>query len=201
MSMVLRQCTSLSRLSPSPLKRQRGVVLFIALIVLVVMSLAGIALVRSVDSNVLLAGNLAFKQAATLAADAGIETARTWIVANMTGNTLHSDDSGAGYYAAFSMNFDPQAFDWDSDAKTLLQDSAGNVTSYVVHRMCTFPGDPSGLNCVKAGDMGKTSSSYGGVSYSGYALGLGGTTPVYRITVRVQGPKNTASYVQAVVVL
>lgn len=198
MSMVLRQCTNPSRLLPAP-KRQRGVVLFIALIVLVVMSLAGIALVRSVDSNVLLAGNLAFKQAATLAADAGIETARTWIVANMTGSTLHSDLSG--YYAAFNTSFDPQAFDWDSDAKTLLQDSAGNVTSYVVHRMCTAAGDPSGLNCVRAGDMGKTSSSYGGVSYSGYALGLGSTTPVYRITVRVKGPKNTASYVQAVVVL
>ena len=44
---------------------QSGVVLFIALIVLVAMSLAGVALVRSVDTNLLIAGNLAFKQGDT----------------------------------------------------------------------------------------------------------------------------------------
>ena len=44
-------------------RAQQGVILFIALIVLVAMSLAGIALMRSVDTNVLIAGNLAFRQA------------------------------------------------------------------------------------------------------------------------------------------
>jgi Tfp pilus assembly protein PilX len=53
-------------------RAQQGVVLFIALIVLVAMSLAGIALMRSVDTNVLIAGNLAFRQGATMAGDWGI---------------------------------------------------------------------------------------------------------------------------------
>ena len=47
-------------------KSQKGVVLFFALIALVAMSLAAAALVRSVDSGVLVAGNLAFKQSAIL---------------------------------------------------------------------------------------------------------------------------------------
>ena len=55
-------------------RRQRGVVLFISLIVLVAMTLAGVALVRSVDTTNLIAGNLAFKQGATLSGDAAIET-------------------------------------------------------------------------------------------------------------------------------
>jgi Tfp pilus assembly protein PilX len=42
--------------------RIRGAVLFIALIVLVAMTLAGIAIMRSVDTATLIAGNLAFKQ-------------------------------------------------------------------------------------------------------------------------------------------
>ena len=42
--------------------KQRGVVLFIALIALVAMSLAAVALVRSVDTATIIAGNLAFKQ-------------------------------------------------------------------------------------------------------------------------------------------
>ena len=54
-------------------RAQRGVILFIALIVLVAMSLAGIALMRSVDTNVMIAGNLAFRQGATLAADRAFE--------------------------------------------------------------------------------------------------------------------------------
>ncbi len=42
---------------------QRGVVLFVALIGMVVLSLGAVALLRSVDSGTSIAGNLAFKQA------------------------------------------------------------------------------------------------------------------------------------------
>ncbi len=55
--------------------RQRGVVLFIALLVMVALSLAGIALIRSADTATIVAGNLAFKQAAASAVDRGIEQA------------------------------------------------------------------------------------------------------------------------------
>ena len=65
----------------APRNTQRGVVLFIALIVLVAMTLAGLGMMRSVDTNNLIAGNLAFKNAATSAGDAAIEAARTWIAA------------------------------------------------------------------------------------------------------------------------
>ena len=47
----------------APARRQRGVVLFVALIGMVVLSLAAVALLRSVDSGTSIAGNLAFKQA------------------------------------------------------------------------------------------------------------------------------------------
>ena len=43
--------------------RQHGVVLFVALIAMVVMSLAGVALIRSVDTTGSVAGNLAFREA------------------------------------------------------------------------------------------------------------------------------------------
>lgn len=55
--------------------KQRGVVLFFALIALVAMSLAAVALIRSVDTSTLIAGNLAFKQATKNSAEAGIEAA------------------------------------------------------------------------------------------------------------------------------
>jgi len=55
--------------------REKGLALLVAMIALVAMSLAGIALVRSIDTNTMIAGNLAFRQGATLSADAGTETA------------------------------------------------------------------------------------------------------------------------------
>lgn len=56
---------------------QRGVVLFFALISLLAIMLAAVALVRSVDTSTIIAGNLAFKQSATSSGDAGTETAVT----------------------------------------------------------------------------------------------------------------------------
>ena len=52
---------------------QHGIVLFTVLIALVVLSLASVALVRSIDTGTTIAGNLAFRQAATQAGDAGTE--------------------------------------------------------------------------------------------------------------------------------
>ena len=52
-----------------PRCRERGTIIFIALIVLVAMSLAGIALMRSVDTANLIAGNLAFKNAIAFQGD------------------------------------------------------------------------------------------------------------------------------------
>ncbi len=53
-------------------QRQSGVVLLIALIVLVAMTLAGIGMMRSIDTTTLIAGNVAFKQTTIQAGDRGI---------------------------------------------------------------------------------------------------------------------------------
>lgn len=56
----------------NPPQRQGGVVLLIALIVLVAMTLAGIGMMRSIDTTTLIAGNVAFKQTTIQAGDRGI---------------------------------------------------------------------------------------------------------------------------------
>ena len=67
--------TLLARCTPAPRDNQRGVVLFIALIVMVAMSLAAIALIRSVDTTTTVIGNLAFRQASILPANFAVEDA------------------------------------------------------------------------------------------------------------------------------
>jgi Tfp pilus assembly protein PilX len=209
---------------------QHGVVLFIALIVLVAMSLAGIALMRSVDTNVLIAGNLAFRQGATMAGDWGVEDARQLLnrnakdpVTNAPLTILNADNPvlaqlgtipnppwpNTAYWANWQANIDltgntttvADDFDW-STARSMGTDAAGNDVRYVVHRLCDTAGDPNSasVNCIKTSGSGGTASddgTKGVVSYGAAAL-PGTSTVYYRVTVRIVGPRNTVSYVQAV---
>ncbi len=184
-------------LHPGRRQRQRGVVLFIALIVLVAMTLAGIALSRSVGTGILIAGNLAFQHGATSSADAGIEAGRTWLMAQ-DADTLRVDQA-RGYFANWDTAFDPATFNWTDLSTTVGTDSAGNTVQYVVHRLCRNSNESANAptqQCVSISGTG-ASSSKGGASYG--STPLSGTLQVYyRVTARVAGPRNTVSYVQSV---
>ncbi|MDP3439158.1 MAG: hypothetical protein Q8R95_06125, partial [Azonexus sp.] len=65
-------------LDPAP-NRQRGMVLFIALIAMVIMTLGAIAIYRAVDSGTAVSGNIAFRQQGLAMTNRGIETAIEWL--------------------------------------------------------------------------------------------------------------------------
>lgn len=192
-------------------RRQGGVVLMMALIVLVAMTLAGIALVRSVDTSNIIAGNLAFKQAATNSGDIGIETAVTWLQNNNNPN-LWVNIPGQGYSAQRTDPAPGQSWDdfWHavlepapSAVVTLAPDAAGNTVAYAIQRLCNQPGDPvsagpppTGCAVAPAGAAATSSSRTAGT----VAL-LFSSQIYYRITSRVAGPRNTVSYVQVIVAL
>ena len=194
-------------------RRQRGVVLFISLIVLVAMTLAGIALVRSVDTTNQIAGNLAFKQGATLSADAAIETARNWLL-TQTNATLSCTPPTAPcnntfYYASTPTTGQgtetpwPQ-YNWTGAAIALAADAAGNQVSYVIQRLCKNTGDPSPVPPVNNSCINTAGTTGAGVA-SGTSKGAGrsniaGTLQYYyRVTARIIGPRNTVSYVQSII--
>ncbi|RZU00524.1 pilus assembly PilX family protein [Rivibacter subsaxonicus] len=203
-----------SRLRAPRRARQQGIVLFIALIVLVAMTLAGIGLMRSVYTSNRIAGNLAFQQAATQAADLGIEAAVVWLE-NNAGATLHQNiDVGGGNPVGYAASRqDPAAGQsWNDFWTTVLDPArrvttlaapvAGNTVSYAIQRLCTGAGDPTdaalGISC---------EASPTAVSANRDLISKTGGTPppnipppqYYRISVRVVGPRNTVSFVQAVV--
>lgn len=194
-------------------RAQRGVILFIALIVLVAMSLAGIALMRSVDTNVLVAGNLSFRQANTMYADVGVEAARAWLTANAGSLTTNQPGGATHYWANYQAGPPPVDFigvttdtsddyNWGQAASATSPDPAFSI-SYVIHRLCGNAGAPSdaAAKCMQASAGGGSSSSglgtKGVVSYGVQAL-PGISTIYYRVTVRVIGPRNALSYVQAI---
>jgi type IV pilus assembly protein PilX len=191
-------------------RAQQGVVLFVSLIILVAMTLAGIALMRSVDTNVLIAGNLAFRQANTMYADTGVEAARAWLTAN-TASLNNNQPGGALHYWAnyqLGVNFLGTApvagdnYNWAQAATVAAPDPAYTI-AYVIHRLCGGTGAPSDASakCMQASAGGGAGSSglgtKGVVTYGVQAL-PGISTIYYRVTVRVRGPRNTLSYVQAI---
>jgi type IV pilus assembly protein PilX len=184
-------------------------VLVIALIVLIAMTLAGIALMRSVDTSNLIAGNLAFQQAATHSADAGVEDAVKWL--ETAGVGLQDSDSTHGYAANGSdaTNNPDAGQSWDAfwNATLLARkvdlnggdaDGAGNKVSYVIDRMCMFTGSQTGGASCAASPVVTAATG----NNEGTEVQLNAPSVVYyRVTVRVAGPRNTVSYVQAMVAL
>jgi Tfp pilus assembly protein PilX len=201
----------MNRLASAPRRGQQGVILFVALIVLVAMSLTGIALMRSVDTNLLVAGNLAFRQGATAAGDWGVESARSFLRTTLQANksALDVDNPAAAYYATWQSNLDLYGtgvgtpFNWTGNSVLVGTDSAGNEVRYVVHRMCGGPGSSTSpaANCIRTSASGNTStvagSTQGATTYGSAALPAP-TSVYFRATVRILGPRNTLSYVQAV---
>jgi len=113
--------------------RARGAVLFIALIVLVAMTLAGIAIMRSVDTATLIAGNLAFKQGTVQSSDNGVEFAYQWLLANRP--TLSVNNLPQGYNSGYANPIWTNSATWASSVM-VGTDAAGNTISYQIHRMC-----------------------------------------------------------------
>jgi type IV pilus assembly protein PilX len=191
--------------------RVRGAVLFIALIVLVAMTLAGIAIMRSVDTATLIAGNLAFKQGTMQSSDSGIEQAYQWLLANRP--TLSSSNLGQGYNSGYATPIWTNPAAWTSAILAGPPDAAGNTVSYQIHRMCncpdtlyngTSPSCPAGNQCAMDNPTGAGAPPPPAAGDS-FAVGAPGYLQdprvYYRITVRTQGPRNAVSYIQAMVAI
>lgn len=214
--LIERSHRSRRRALPS---RQRGVVLLIALIMLVAMTLGGIALVRSVNITNIIAGNLTFQQGATNSGDTGIEVAISWLEAN-NGATLYTSVAAQGYTATRQ---DPAANQsWDAFWRTVLvnqavtinpnlagsttaytasaPNAAGNTVSFAIQRLCAqaLPPTSAGAGCSQPPATTSTSTSSKG---AGVVALTYGSQVYYRITTRIAGPRNTVSYVQAIVAL
>lgn len=212
----------LSSYSTTSSAHQRGIVLLLSLIVLVSMSLAAIGLMRSVLTTNRVASNLAFQQSATQSADVGIETAIAWLEQKarelqtdsppVLRNGLFSSISAGG---TESINYVARREDpapnqgWEAwwqgvlvangQVNTLPVDAAGNTVAFSIHRLCNSVGDPlSGIGC----ELPLTANTSVQTSSKSSTTKLKVPSQIYyRITVRVQGPRNALSFVQAVVAI
>jgi Tfp pilus assembly protein PilX len=190
-------------------QRQQGLVLFIALIVMVAMTLAGIGMMRSLDAVTMAAGNVGFKDASLNAGDRAIEAGFQWLLSQSGTPNLNNTSLGRGYYSSRPAS-EP---DW-VDAGTWAsgypvdggaEDPAGYTVSYIIHRMCTQSNTP--YNGSNAGVQNECAlyyeggASVGGSNRSAATMFEGNPQVYYRITARVQGPRDTQTFVQSFVTI
>lgn len=201
---------------------QRGVVLFITLVVLVALALGALAMFRGSLGASMVATNVVYRQAALNLADNGVQLATAAIAAKAAAGQINADDSVNGYFSAIPAN-EPASYSdagiWSCGADAVCPTAAqvcnsntacinevnkgqGLTVYYKVHRMCTVPNaayNAANNRCALTVKTGGTSP--------GGSLGIGATqftgNPMlyFRITTRVDGPRNTRMVTQTVVAL
>lgn len=205
--------------------KQQGLVLFISLIVLVIMTLAAIAMVRSITASTQVANNLALRQGTTAAADVALESARQWLIntSNLTPATLEQDteaNADNGYSATNTLNpISPNdATQWQANTNWVW------VANSCSSKPCTpapvaqtaaaaAVANANGFSAAYliqrgCGRTGPASISFDTVAANGNPCNWVKKCPDclkkdtdffvnYLITVRIQGPKNTVSFYQA----
>lgn len=187
--------------------QQRGIVVFVALIAMVVLSLAAVALLRAVDTNSSVAGNLAFRQAANALINTAVEQAADDLFLSPVILDTTNDDPPHNYYATL------QAGEKSNGVPAALQIGlaypggfrcipagcgpdplTGNTARWVIERLCSVTGDPL-VNIGKCDVLvpkvspGKTTMKGGGPPVN--------PKPIFRVSIRVDGPANTIAYAQA----
>lgn len=209
-------------------RAQRGVSLLFALLALAAISLAAVALVRSVDSGALLIGNLSFKQDATASADQAAERARQFL---MTATNLTADVPSQGYYASAQDDLDPTGrltsssnplavVNWgDADSCACLNTSPATCAScsripsteitlgngvrarYLITRLCPVPGTVSATNaCAQpAANAISTAKARGEIRVGTESRPSEvAQAPYYRVIVRTVSGRNTVSFTETV---
>lgn len=185
---------NLGSASPFP-PRQQGVVLIVALIMLVAMTLGGIAMMRSMDTSTLIAGNMSFRVGAVQASDGAVEAA----LSALPGIVNAPDTVIGNKYYPTMRSLDTRGVPTGVDFDSAYSVTVSNYTvNYVIERMCSsnhlpISADDLQTKCViDPVSASMSSNSIGKQS-------LSGTKKVYyRVTSRVSGPRNTTAFVQTI---
>lgn len=147
--------------------RQQGFVLVLALVIMVVITLSAVAMIATLRGGVSASGNVAFRQAATRAADVAVESGFQWISTQLTAsasslnsNSASATGNGSRYYATF--------LGLDSFDSGCAKDSTATVFTPQNYRFNTL--DAAGLPIPVNGSDGLPCAGTLGSSPSGYGL-------------------------------
>jgi type IV pilus assembly protein PilX len=189
-----------ARFSPG---RERGVVLIFTLIVLLILTIGAVGLMKSMNSSLFSAGNLAFRRDLVNQGEQAVSN-----VLNLfkTGGALASSAAttanlGSANYSATMLSTNTQGVPnalLDSgqfaaagfSAPDISVPNYGVTIRYVIDRLCNATGASNNISCVQsaAGTTAETVTALGPLTPP--------TATVYRLSVRVSGARSTQVFLQ-----
>jgi type IV pilus assembly protein PilX len=203
----------------SPRRRQQGIVMVVTLIALAVLLLGGVALLRSSDTSGALAGQLGFRRdlknqgeramalAIKVLKEGTLSSAGSRLTdlatANYSAVQLPADANGIPTILLKSdADFEKAGYEInivDADSKSSNSNS-GVKARYVIERLCLAPKTTDDANCGKTRVMPNNSGPDRNISKDSTAF-RSQSLVLYRVTVRVDGPRGTQAFFQSTVAL
>lgn len=197
--------------------RQRGVVLLFGMIALVVLLIGTTAMVRAMTTSLTTAGNFGFKRDANNQGERAVQVVLDMLQTGPLANAAARESSDVSRnYSAQLLNSNAQGIplallsDADfaavgrTDNDITIADMSMTVR-YVVDRISTAPGPADASNTLMANNTVPVGGSGSELmtSMDASSGGTGAIAPqvVYRISVRVTGPRNTQSFYQSTIQL
>jgi Tfp pilus assembly protein PilX len=189
---------------------QRGVTLIIALIALITLTLGAVAMMRSTNTSLRMSGNLAFKRDLANQSERAVAAALAELrTGNLSSQSSRESNRLASNYSASvlaspgqgipTVLLDDSAYSSAGFTRADITDSAAQLTiRYVIDRQCAGTGAFDAAAC---SGISTIAGDKGGSSKEADARAGGGSAPVYRISIRVTGPRGVQSFHQTTVVL
>jgi type IV pilus assembly protein PilX len=198
-------------------RSQRGVVLLFGLIVLAIMLVGAAAMVRSMNTSMFNAGNLGFKRDMANQVERVVAAVSTDMLSgNLATEVIRQSHVLARNYSATLLPSNAQGI-----PNALLSDtvfatvgtSARDITvagqavtmRYVLDRLCTNTGAANATHCTMNNDPlsggGGLRQQLGAATTTVAGAGASSQRVVYRLSVRVTGPRNTQAFFQQTVTL
>jgi type IV pilus assembly protein PilX len=207
--------SALPRRRTAPLRRHRGVVMLFVLIALVVLLIGAAALVRSFNTSLVTAGNIGFKRDLVNQAERAVPTVMTLVQtgalssATARANNLQAQNYSASILATNDSGI-PNALLTDT-AFAAVGATANDITvadqqvrvRYLVDRLCSTAGAESVIGATKcaladggAPPGGSGSNLIRSEDSAGGSAGAVQAQVVYRLSIRVDGPRGTQAFFQ-----
>jgi Tfp pilus assembly protein PilX len=195
-------------------RHERGVVLLFTLIVLVVLLMGGVAVMRSMNSSMFTAGNLAFKRDLINQGEQAIANVAAAFSAGALSTAASTNNSlASANYSAVQLNTNargiplplltnsasPSGLDAQgatfSPSGAALTGTGGVSMRYIIDRLCNSTGTALALGASGCVRLPSSTEVRGGTA---------GPAPrppsppslIYRLTVRVDGPRDTQVFLQ-----
>lgn len=186
----------------APRRRQSGVVLIIALIVLALMSYAAASVIRSTDTGILVAGNLALRQETMHASDIAADHAWEDLVPGnyttksyyySTRQSASPDFSTATTIAADSVwsgNSVP-CIDEQGRSTDCATDTGGFRIQYIIERQCDSDPDLTSADSIKANCSVDPATA---AKTAPNEIGI-----YFRVITRARGPRGTVNFYESMI--